>query len=178
MPVFFSENPTCQYNYEWETPAGCPQDSPPTEVPTKPPTVPPTTTPPPTESPTTPPPGDCQLASYEWTALYHDRYDNDTLVVDNLSFSGAGTFVQELRPYEYTECHEHNTVTWTGTFNQFNTTTTVFIRQACNQDAAGCLKCGPTSTEYITTKYQPDCLSFMWTSDDADSEPRTYSRVA
>ena len=122
--------------------------------------------------------GDCQLAGYEWTALYHDSHDNNTLVVDNLSFGDAGLFVQELRPYEYTECHEHNTVTWTGTFDQVNATTTVFIRQGCSQDGPGCLKCVATSTEYITTKFQPDCRSFVWTSDDEDAEPRTYSLVA
>jgi len=31
-PILFSENPTCQYNYEWETPAGCPQDAPPDDA--------------------------------------------------------------------------------------------------------------------------------------------------
>jgi len=160
LPIFFTENPICQFNFEWTTPAGCLMDSPPTEAPTTPPPV-----------------GDCQLAGYEWNALYHDHYENDTLVVDNLSFSGNGTFVQKLRPYEHTECDDHNTVTWTGTYDQLNATTIVFIRQGCSQDGPGCLKCGPTSTEHITTKFQPDCLSFMWTSDDTDSEPRTYSRV-
>jgi len=158
-PIFVNENPTCAYNYEWETPAGCPMDSPPTEAPTT-------------------PPGECQLAGYEWTAQYHDNRDNNTLVIDTLSFNAAGTFVQELRPADYDECQDGNMVMWIGTFNECDETTIEFSRQACSQDAQGCLTCGPTSTEYITIKFQPDCLSFVWISDDDSAEWRTYTRLA
>ena len=90
------------------------------------------------------------------------------------------TFLQALQPYPTANCTS-NAVDWTGTYKVFvgaaYSMQLDFVR--CTQDAVGCLRCGPTSSETVDALFRSDCSGFVWSSVSNPSEPdRTYYRIA
>jgi hypothetical protein len=122
----------------------------------------------------TPPPPPCELLG-TWRAQYYDVREGNALIEDMLTVDADGTFTQVLTPYPSETCAP-NQVDWAGEYTIFNGTNARLSYISCRVDAAGCLRCGPTEDELITTTFRADCESFVYrpVNQDSTTPTRTY----
>ena len=94
---------------------------------------------------------------------------------DILTFADNDTFVQVLEPYPTDAC-DINSVIWEGTYIQLNQTNFRMAFVYCEITKLGCLNCTPSGDFQITSKFQADCSSFTYQSQDESQGVRTYYR--
>ena len=122
------------------------------------------------------PAGVCSLEG-RWRSQYYGGVGGDVLVEDTLTFEANNkTFVQVLQPYPTDAC-DVNSLIWEGTYNQLNQTNFRMSFIYCELSQLGCLNCTPSGDFQITSKFQPDCSSFTYQSQDESQGVRTYYQL-
>ena len=96
-------------------------------------------------------------------------------VVERIEFDADGRFEQTTFALPFQEC-ARNTATWTGTYS-VEAAGAVLVRDfvGCTLTRAGCVQCGPATTETASVAFLDDCK--VMTLSVPNSPSRYYARL-
>lgn len=150
LPEYVDEEPHCQYNFKWTSPAGC------------------ETAPLPPEAP-----GACVLAGQRWNTTYSTN-DTRILVHDYLSIDATGGFLNQF--YCQPEVLD-NVLNNYGTIEQVDQKSAVMTYKSCTSTGPTCVKCVDPGVDYVALNFDADCNGFAFRSVGGLRDPRYYRKL-